>query len=268
MNVPVRIALALLGALLLLAIAGPLLAPDPLAPTGTLTGLPLPPSAGHWLGTDVFMRDVFARLAAGARISLLVAGVAVTVAAASGLMIGLIAGASDGVVSQLARRVTDLALALPRVVVLLVVLAATGALAPAMMGLVIGLTGWPAIARLVQGEAIGLRGLLWVDASRALGARPLRVILREILPGTIPPVIVAATLGLADAMLLEAALSYIGLGVRPPWPTWGGMILDAGPWLATAPWLMLAPAVALGLATTAATLLGDGLRRSLQPGSS
>ncbi len=264
----IRAGLALLLALILFAMIGPWIAPDPLAMHGMPTGMPTPPSLAHWFGTDQYTRDLFARLALGARNSLLIGGIAVGGAAMIGLVVGILAGRSDSVTARLVQRLIDLALALPRIVVLLVVLAATGPLPTPLIGVLLALTGWPMLARLVQGETIRLRQTPWLLAAEALGAPPGRILGRELLPATLPPVLVASSLGLADAILLEASLSFLGLGVRAPMPSWGGMILEATGFLATAPWLLLPPTVALGLATAAATLLGDGLRRSLQPGAS
>ena len=260
-----RIGAGFLATLAVLAIAGPLIAPDPRAQPDLINGLLLPPSAQHWFGTDQLSRDVFARFAHGARVSLLVAVVAVSVAGALGTAIGLAAGGSRGVLAEMFRRVIDIGLALPRVVVLLVLLAASGVLPVPLFAVLLGATGWPTIARLVRGEALRLQQMAFVSAARALGATPGRVLVRELFPGTLPAVLVASTLGVADAVLLEAGLSFLGLGVRPPWPSWGGMLLDARDHLATAPWLLLAPAVALVVATAGATLLGESLRRFLQP---
>lgn len=251
-------------AVVALATIGPLLSGDPLAQPDPLGGALLPPSAAHWLGTDQFSRDVLARLAHGARTSLAIAVAAVTIAGVLGTAIGLTAG-SGAVVGRLMSRFIDLALALPRVVVLLVLVAALGVLPPLALGSVLGLTGWPAIARLVRGEALRLHHAGFVTAAVALGAPRRRVLFREILPGTLPPALIAATLGLADVLLLEAGLSFLGIGVRPPTPTWGSMILEARPHLGAAPWLLLAPGIALIVATAAATLLGDALRDRLEP---
>ena len=257
------IALALL--LVTFAIVGPMLAGDPTAQPDPLNGAFLLPSAAHWLGTDQLSRDIFARLAYGARISLTIAAIAVTVAAMIGSAIGLAAGALSGAVGRLLQRVVNLGLALPRIIVLLVVLAAVGRIPTPLLGVVLGLTGWPAVARLVRGETLRLLHAPYVTAAHALGAPRARVLLREVFPGTLPAVLVATTLGVADVILLEAGLSFIGVGVRPPDPSWGGMILEARDHLANAPWLLLAPCLALGLATSAATLLGEAFRRSLQP---
>lgn len=257
--------LALLALLLLLAIAGPWIATDPNAQPDPLRGALLLPSAAHWLGTDALSRDLFARLAWGARSSLLVAFVAVAVAGSLGSLIGLLAASARGVLAALAHRLIDLGLALPRLVLLLVLLAAVGRLPALLFGVVVGVTGWASIARLVRGEALRLRHEPYVAAARALGQAPWHTALRHVFPGTLPPVLVASTLGVADAILLEAGLSFVGLGVPAPAPTWGGMVFDAYGYLSTAPWLLFVPAAALVAATSAATLLGDALRRSLQP---
>lgn len=262
-----RTGLGILVGLAAIAVIGPSLAPDHNLQGNLLTGTLHLPSAAHWLGTDALARDIFARLAYGARISLSVAALAVVVAAVIGVWVGLAASAPSRVVAGLADRGINLGLAMPRVVVLLVLLAGTGQIATVWLGLVLGLTGWPAIARLVRGEALRLREAAFVAASQALGASPGRVLWHEILPGTLPALLVAATLGVADVILLEAGLSFIGVGVPPPTPSWGNMIYEARDHLVDAPWLLVAPCVALVLTTAAATLLGESLRRSLLPES-
>jgi peptide/nickel transport system permease protein len=260
-----RFGLGLLALLLLLAVVGPWLAPDPNVMPDLANGTLLRPGTGHWLGTDQHSRDVFARLAEGARVSLGVGIVAVLVACGLGIIIGLVGGASEHLGARLVGRLIDLGLALPRVIVLMVLLAGVGVLPLWVFAVILGATGWAPIARLVRGETLRLRHAPFVLAARALGASPIRVLGREILPGTLAPVFVAATLGIADAMLLEAGLSFFGLGVRPPAPSWGGMLFEARPYLTTAPWLAAAPGAALVVATSAATLLGDALRRVFQP---
>jgi peptide/nickel transport system permease protein len=260
-----RLGTGLLVALLIFAIVGPYLAPDRMLQGDLVRGILQPPDGAHWLGTDELSRDVFARLAFGARISLSVAAIAVTVAAILGSIIGLIAGSSDNVIAQGFRRLINLGLALPRLIVLLVVLATLGQVSIVALGLVLGASGWPSVARLVLGETLRLRQTPFAAAARALGATPSRIIRRDIFPGTLPAVLIATTLGVADAILLEAGLAFIGVGIRAPEASWGSMILEAREQLARAPWLLLAPCVALGLATSAATLLGEALRRSLQP---
>ncbi len=256
---------ALAAGLAALAIVGPWLAPDPLAMSNLATGTLLPPSGTHLLGTDQHSRDVFARLAHGAAVSLTIATVAVVVALLIGSIVGVVGGAGTPAISTALRRITDLALALPRIVVLMILLAALGTLPPLTFAVVIGATGWPAIARLVRGETLRLRQAEYVTAALALGAPLPRVLVREILPGALAPALVAATLGVADAILLEAGLSFLGLGIMPPAPSWGGMILESRDYLHVAPWLLLVPVAALVAATSSATLLGEALRRFLQP---
>ena len=260
-----RLGTVILLVLAAFALLGPWIAGDPNAQPDPIHASLLLPSRAHWLGTDQLSRDIFARLAAGARISLVVATIAVTVAAVIGSGIGLAAGAISGLAGRVMQRLIDLGLALPRIVVLLVVLAAVGRVHYALLGVILGATGWPAVARLVRGETLRLRRAPYVTAAEALGAPPRRVVWREIFPGTLGPVLVASTLGLGDAILLEAGLSFIGVGVRPPDASWGGMLFDARDYIPTAPWMVLVPCVALVAATSAATLVGDALRRSLQP---
>lgn len=256
------IALALGATLLGAALLGPLLVSDPGAPAAS--GLVLtPPSSVHWLGTDPFGRDVLARVIHGARVSLIVALGATVLALVIGIPIGVLAGGTNSLVSRLTSHGINLALAVPRVIILLVLVTATGRLGPWALALLLGLTGWPAIARLARGEAQRIAHSGYALAATALGATPVRRLLREILPGTVAPALVAATLGVADVLLLEAGLSFLGIGIRPPTPSWGGMILEAQPYLADAPWLLMAPAAALVVATVTATLLGDGLQSKL-----
>jgi peptide/nickel transport system permease protein len=260
-----RVGLGITLALAAIALVVPRFAADPHVQPDLVNGALLPPSWTHLLGTDQYSRDVLSRLAHGAATSLQVAVVAVAVSACLGILVGVSAGATTGPASAMLRRVIDLFLSLPRIVVLLVILAAIGTLPPLLFAVVVGATGWPAIARLVRGETLRLRHADYVAAAHALGAPATRVMFREILPGAVVPALVAATLGVADAILLEAGLSYLGLGIPQPAPTWGRMILESRNHLHVAPWLLLVPVAALVAATCAATLLGESLRRSLQP---
>lgn len=268
MRTATKVGFGLLSLLALLAIVGPFITGDPDAQLDLLNGTLQAPSAAHLLGTDEFSRDVLARLAHGAGISLGVGFLAIAVAALLGIVIGLWAGGTDGVVSRLLDRGINLGLAIPRIVVLLVLLSAVGTLPMWLFAVVLGATGWPAMARLVRGETLRLRHAPFVAAARALGAPERRILGREILPGALPPLLVAATLGVADAMLLEAGLSFLGLGAAPPAASWGGMLLESRSVMAVAPWMVLAPGAALVAATSAATLLGDALHRRLQPDAS
>lgn len=267
MSSALRWGLGLLAALVLFTVIAPWFAVDPAMQFDLANGALLAPSSAHWLGTDQFSRDVLSRLATGGRNSLLIALVAITVATTLGSAVGLAAGSGDGILSSMWRRLIDVGLALPRIIVLLVLLAATGSLSTVQLALVIGITGWPGIARLVRGETLRLRHAPWVDAARALGETPRRILWREIFPATLPPVLVAATLGVADAILLEAGLSFIGLGLPVPAPSWGGMLYEAREVIGRAPWLLFFPAAALVAVTSATTLIGEALRRTLQPDS-
>ncbi len=255
------VTLILLALLAVVALILPVLSQDPLHQGDLLEGALKSPSAGHWLGTDQFARDVLARIAHGARTTLGMAIGAVIGSALIGVPVGAIAGLAPGPMAFGMSRVIDLALAMPRVIVMLVLVAALGAVTPLTLTLLLALTGWPSLARLTRAEAMRTAKLPFVTAARAIGSTQLRTALVHILPAALPTVLVATTLGLADVMLLEAGLSFLGLGVRPPAPTWGGMLLEARSHIAAAPWLVLAPGSALALAMAAATSLGDDLDR-------
>jgi ABC-type dipeptide/oligopeptide/nickel transport system permease subunit len=225
-----------------------------------------PPSSRHWLGTDVQGRDVWARLVYGARISLSVGFISQVIALALGLSLGLISGYYRGWIDELVMRLADVTLAFPT---LLLLIAMVAALQPSL-GVVfatIGVVGWAGMARLVRGQVLVVRQLEYVQASRALGGRDLRIILVHVLPGVVAPVIIAATLGVAGAIIAESSLSFLGLGVQPPTPSWGAMIADGRDLsqLRHAPWTSLFPGLAIGAAVLGFNLLGDALRDALDP---
>ena len=231
----------------------------------------LPPLTGdragsyHVLGTDRFGRDVWTRLVYGARVSLAVGTLAVLLSIVLGVAVGAAAGFGPGLVQLPLLALTDFALALPRVVLLLV-LAALWRPSAALVVIILGLTGWMPIARLVRAEVRSLAVRPFVEGAAALGLSRSRVLWRHILPNALTPVIVAAALGLGNAITLEAGMSFLGLGVQPPAPSWGNMIASGRDTLVNAPWVAAAPGMALVLVVVACTLLGDALQDAWDPG--
>ena len=218
----------------------------------------------HPLGTDRFGRDVWTRLVYGARVSLGVGTLALLLAIAIGLAVGAVAGYWRGPVRSVLLAFTDFVLALPRVVLLLL-LATLWRPSAALVILVLGVTGWMSVARLVQGEVRALAARPFVEGALALGLSRARILWRHILPNALTPVIVAAALGIGNAIMLEAGLSFLGLGVQPPTPSWGNMIASGRDTLVNAPWVAAAPGIALVLVVVACTLLGDALQDALNP---
>jgi ABC-type dipeptide/oligopeptide/nickel transport system permease subunit len=224
------------------------------------------PSLTHWLGTDIQGRDVWARLVYGARVSLSAGIVSQGIALFLGVTMGLIAGYYGGWVDEVVMRLADVTLAFPT---LLLLIAMAAALQPSLgvVFVTIGLVGWAGMARLVRGQVLVVRQLEFVQASKALGSADARVMLRHVLPSVLAPVLIAATLGVAAAIMAESSLSFLGLGVQPPTPSWGAMIADGRDLnqLRTAPWTSVAPGVAIGAAVLGFNLLGDALRDALDP---
>ena len=258
------------GALILAAVAvgaavGPLLLPDPLAQPCVLTCRNLGPSLQHPMGTDDLSRDVLARVATGGRISLSVAMLAVALSVTLGALTGLVAGYLGGAIDTALMRLVDAALAIPRLFLLLLVLAVWEQVPVPVLVVLIGATGWFGTGRLVRGEVLRLREESYVRAAEALGASRRRIIFRHLLPNAAGPLLVAATLGVGDVILLEAGLSFLGLGVQPPTPSWGGMILDAKSVLVAAPWAGLFPGLAIVITVLAVNLFGDALRDAVDP---
>jgi peptide/nickel transport system permease protein len=260
-----------LGLAVAAALLAPLLAGDPIAQREVVVTRFLPPlatdpfGAFHLLGTDRFGRDVWARVIYGARVSLGVGVLAVLLSGVIGVAVGAAAGFWRGWIGVGLLGVTDFALALPRVVLLLL-LASLWQPSAGLVIAVLGLTGWMTIARLVHAEVRALASRPFVESAVGLGVPGLRILLRHILPNALTPVIVASALGLGNAILLEAGLSFLGLGVQPPTPSWGNLIASGRDTLINAPWVAAAPGIALVLVVVAATLLGDAVRDRLDPG--
>ncbi|HEX2601160.1 MAG TPA: ABC transporter permease [Gemmatimonadaceae bacterium] len=224
------------------------------------------PSSQHWLGTDIQGRDIWSRLIYGARVSLTVGLISQGIALGLGITMGLLAGFYGGWVDEIVMRLADVTLAFPT---LLLLIAMVAALQPseAVVFATIGIVGWAGMARIVRGQVLVVRQLEYIQAIRALGAGDLRIMTQHILPNVVAPVVIAATLGVAGAIMAEAALSFLGLGVPPPAPSWGSMIADGRDLdqLRRAPWTSVFPGVAIGAAVLGFNLLGDALRDALDP---
>lgn len=252
--------LAALAAIVLVALLA-----DRLAPFGPLLqfkngldsqGMPLAPGTAHWLGTDDLGRDVLSRLLYGARVSLGVSFSATLLAGAIGLTVGVLSGFLGGWVDLALMRLTEVVMAFP-VLLLAIALAAVLPPSPAMVVLVLGLVGWTSLARVVRGQAMALRQKDFVEAARSVGARPLAIMIRHIVPNLAGPAATLLTLKIADMLLLESALSFLGLGIRPPTPSWGNMILDGEAYFRVAPWLIAAPGLAIFVVVLCCNLVGE-----------
>ncbi|HEX7291823.1 MAG TPA: ABC transporter permease [Conexibacter sp.] len=276
-------AITLIAGLVLMAILAPLVvklagAPGPNVQDRDATdmfGTPLGPSADHWFGVDSLGRDVFARTVYGARVSLLVGIVGTGVAVLLGVAVGLLAGYYRGWVDTLLSRFVDVVLSFPVLLLGIGIASACslgdgcvgGAITPGVrtVVLVIALVTWTSVARVVRGQVLSLREREFVAAARSLGASNRRIVLREILPNLTAPIVVYSSLLLPQTILLEAALSFLGVGVSPPTASWGWMIADASDNFDTQWWYMVFPGAALLVTVLAFNLLGDGLRDALDP---
>ena len=249
----------------LIALIAPLISPyDPIAQQDIARTSFLPPSSDHWLGTDRFGRDVLSRIIYGARISLSIAFVATAISITLGTLIGAIAGYAGGKVDTVLMRFTDMVLAFPRLVLLIMIVALFSP-SIAVIITVLGLTQWPSTTRIVRGDVLSLREREFVQAARALGFSSRRILLRHLVPNVLAPVIVAATLGIGNTIVLEAGLSFLGLGVSAPTPTWGNMVAEGRDNLLGAWWLATFPGLTIVLVVLAFNLVGDGLRDALDP---
>lgn len=263
-----KLALVGLGVLVLMGLAA-LLAPQltPYTFDGQdldIIGTPQPPSRIHLMGTDELGRDAFTRVLYGARISLAVGISSALIATLLGTLIGALAGYYRGWIDTLLMRFTDVVLSIP---LLPLVILVSGMIRPSVPLLIciIGALGWMGTARLVRGQFLSLREREYVEASRALGGSHGRIMFRHILPNAIGPVVVSTTLAVGSAIMLESALSFLGLGVQPPTPTWGNLLNSASQWLQGAPWLAVFPGLMILFTVLAVNFLGDGLRDALDP---
>jgi len=263
MNRPALGSLVVLAAVALLAVVGPLLwtiAPEATDPIHGLAG----PSLVHPLGTDELGRDMLSRLLHGSRVTLLVGLAAMLAAIVIGVLVGAIAAFKGGWIDGVLMRFTDAMLAVPAFFFILVVITVLGP-GVATLILVIGALSWMPVARVVYGETLRWKTAEFVVAAESLGVGGTRLLLRHILPQAIPSLIVSATLGVAFAILTESAVSYLGLGVQPPLPSWGNMLQRAQLYVFTAPALAIYPGLAITIVVLAFNFLGDGLRDALDP---
>ena len=254
------IVLFALGALL-----APLIAPyDPIATSWSL--IRKPPSPAHWFGTDENGRDVLSRVLWGARASLMAGGLSVAAALVVGVPLGMLAGLTGGWVDALVSRITDAMLSVPFLILAIALAAFLGpALENAMLA--IAISAAPIFVRLARGMAMEAKATEWVEAARALGNPPWRTAVVHVLPNIVPPLLVQATLAIAEAIIAEASLSFLGLGQQPPAPSWGSMLNAAQRFLSQAPWMAIYPGLAIFLVVLSFNLLGDGLRDALDPRS-
>ncbi len=256
----------ILSILIILVIFAPLIAPIHPFEINVEAGIFHPPSADYWLGTDSVARDVWSRLIYGGRVSLSVGVAAITIRLFIGTLLGAIAGYYRGLLDSVLMRLTDVFLSLPT---LIIVLAVVSLLGPSIRNLilVIGFLGWGNISRLVRGQFLSLREKDYVSAAHCIGTQNWRIIMRHLLPNLVGPLTVAATFGVADAILLESALSYLGLGVQVPTPSWGNMLEGAKQVsiLKSRPWIWMPPGFIIAITVLSINIIGDGLRDALDP---
>jgi peptide/nickel transport system permease protein len=262
-------ATALLFAVVIPCAGAPLFAPyDPIAIDSDFVALrSQPPSAAHPFGTDPSSRDVLSRVLYGGRLSLSIALVATLVSITFGTAYGAVAGFAGGIVESVMMRILDALLSIPRLLLLIAIFAAWQHLPKKSFVVFVGLTGWYGLSRIVRGQVLAIKGEEFVIAARALGAGGARILVRHVLPNILTPVIVAAALGVGRVILLEAGLSYLGVGLPVPDPSWGNIIQEGSGDFIQLWWMFLFPGMAIILTVMAFNVLGDALREALEPRS-
>ncbi len=262
----VRLPLVVILVLVAAAVLAPWLARySPVAQLDIVSLKNQTPSAAHFFGTDRFSRDVFSRVLYGARISLSVATLAVVLSIVIGTPFGMIAGYAGGIVDSIMMRLLDAFLSIPRVLLLIAILSLWSPVPLWGVIVLLGATGWLRVARLVRAETLTAREREYVHAARALGASDARILGRHLLPNVIGPVVVAATLAIGDTIMLEAGLTFLGIGTREPTASWGSMFQDSSDAFAAAWWVALFPGLAIVITSLAFNALGDALRDVLDP---
>ena len=257
------IGLVIVIIMLLIAIFAPLIAPyDPLSRIKELSQKG--PSAQHLFGTDILGRDIFSRVIFGTRISMLVGVVAVAISLIIGLFLGALSGFFGSVPDAIIMRVADIFFAFPYVLGAIAIMTILG---PGVLNIfiAIGILGWASVARLFRGSILSIKEKEYIEAARALGASNSRIILKHILPNSFAPLIVYSTMNVGTAIIVEAALSFLGLGVQPPTPSWGKMLSESLSYINSAPWMMFFPGLAILITVLGFVLLGDGLRDAFDP---
>lgn len=222
------------------------------------------PSMQHWFGTDILGRDIFSRVLYGTRISMLVGVVAVAISLVIGLFLGALSGFFGGISDAVIMRIADIFFAFPYILGAIVIMTVLG---PGVLNvfIAIGILGWSSVARLFRSSILSIKEKEYIEAARALGASNSRIIIKHILPNSFAPIVVYSTMNVGTAIIVEAALSFLGLGVQPPTPSWGKMLSESLNYINTAPWLMFFPGLAILITVLGFVLLGDGLRDALDP---
>src|SRR5690348_16195351 len=256
-----RAALIVLGVIVAIAILAPLIAPyDPAAQPDIVAGKDLAPSLAHTFGTDPYSRDVLSRVIYGARLSLTIGILATVVSLTFGVAYGALSGYAGGVVDAVMMRFLDALLSIPRLLLMLGVLVAWPHLSIGALIVILGLTGWFGLSRIVRGQVLALKHAEFVTAAEALGASRRRILVRHLLPNLVSPIVVAATLGIAHVIVLEAGLSYIGIGVPQPLASWGNIIYDGSDQIARLWWMSVFPGLFMVVTVMTLNVLGESLR--------